>query len=91
MELRHIDRHAASPGLSGHFKRHDQPSTFFIVASNWSGLKGLTIQPVAPADLPACFLSIRKDQIDTSALRNIQGLNTIHCLDHFITRPFEGK
>src|SRR5262245_28996632 len=44
-ELCYIDRHRA------------YPKTFLIVASSWSGLKGLTIQPVAPAALPSCFFS----------------------------------
>src|SRR5215510_7845597 len=44
-ELGNIDRHYA------------YPKTFWIVASNWSGLKGLTSQPVAPAALPSCFFS----------------------------------
>src|SRR2546422_4762405 len=38
--------------------RHDAYSkTFLIVAKSWSGWKGLTIQPVAPAALPSCFFS----------------------------------
>src|SRR5437660_10615727 len=44
-ELGNINRHCA------------YPKTFLIVASSWSGLKGLTIQPVAPAALPSCFFS----------------------------------
>src|SRR5215831_10561998 len=44
-ELCHVDRHCA------------YPKTFLIVASSWSGLKGLTSQPVAPAALPSCFFS----------------------------------
>src|SRR5262249_16600195 len=44
-ELPDVDRHAL-------YSR-----TFLIVAKSWSGLKGLTIQPVAPAAFPACFFS----------------------------------
>ena len=35
----------------------NQPSTRLTVETSCSGLKGLTIQPVAPAALPSCFLS----------------------------------
>ena len=36
----------------------DHPSTFFTTAISCSGLKGLTIQPVAPAAFPSCFFRV---------------------------------
>jgi len=36
---------------------HDQDNTLETVCLRVSGLKGLTIQPVAPAALPSAFLS----------------------------------
>src|SRR5208337_2705161 len=41
----------------GFSQRFHYPRTFFTTARSCSGLKGLTIHPVAPAVFPSCFFS----------------------------------
>src|SRR6478736_3805195 len=47
--------------------RHAQLRTLSTVASSRSGSKGLTIQPVAPAARPSCFLSALDSVVSTSS------------------------
>src|ERR1700728_3762183 len=57
------DFHACGPQLR---TAEGLPSTRSSVASNWSGLNGFTIQPVAPACLP-CILRSGLDSVVNSS------------------------
>src|SRR3954471_11533591 len=59
--------------VDDHDSRHGGPyRTFLRVSSRTSGLKGLTIQPVAPALLPFCLRSVPASVVSTRIGMNLQ-------------------